>query len=141
MKKVKIAFWVIVFGFLALVIFQNQEFFLARQSLDINLYMASYQTPSVPNAVLFVAFFLAGLLIAYFFSLFERFKANKTIKSLNAALKANEDSMAGLKKDVDAMKASAAQTAPDVVEDATPAVDADATTQDQQERSTAADPS
>ena len=30
MKKVKIAFWIVVFGFVGLIIFQNKEFFMSK---------------------------------------------------------------------------------------------------------------
>ena len=37
MKKATLIIWVIIFGFIALVIFQNQSFFLAKQALRLNL--------------------------------------------------------------------------------------------------------
>ena len=86
MSKVKTAFWVIIFGFIALVFFQNQEFFMARQSIRINLLFTEYNTPVLPGAIFFAIFFLAGLFIAYFFGLPERFKLKKEIKKLNISL-------------------------------------------------------
>ena len=86
MNKAKTVFWVIIVGFILLVFFQNQAFFLARQSLRINLLFYQYQSPEVPGVVFFLAFFLVGLLIAYFFGLAERFQLKKTIKSLSAKI-------------------------------------------------------
>ncbi len=110
MKKVKIAFWLIVFGFVALVIFQNQDFFLAERSLSVNLFFAKYETPLMPNAVLFVAFFLTGLLISYFLSLVDKFKSGKIIKELRAVKNSQVETIDALKKELDASKGLA--TAP-----------------------------
>lgn len=86
MNKAKSAFWVIVVGFILLVFYQNQAFFMARQSLRINLFFYQYQTPEVPGVVFFLAFFLVGLLFAYFFGLAERFRLKKTIKRLSTEI-------------------------------------------------------
>jgi len=37
MKKATLILWVIIFGVIALLIFQNQTFFLSNQSLQVNL--------------------------------------------------------------------------------------------------------
>ena len=69
MKNLKIAFWIILFAFIGLILFQNREFYMSQHSLGIDLMFFNYQTPEVPNAVLFLAFFFAGLLISYFFKI------------------------------------------------------------------------
>ncbi len=84
MKKVKIAFWIVVFGFVGLVIFQNKEFFMAESHLKIDLGFFYYETPILANAIFFVAFFLVGILISYFLSLFKHFKDARTIKTFKA---------------------------------------------------------
>ena len=104
MKKAKIAFWVILCGFIALLAYQNWDFFMSTHGLRINLFFKEYQTPMLQNVILFLIFFCAGLLIAYFFSLFERFKSRKTIKSLMASLDQNEKMVAALKIEIDALK-------------------------------------
>ena len=86
MNKVKTAFWVIIFGFFILIFFQNQPFFMAKQGIRINLVFKEYQIPEMATAVFFLAFFLIGLLISYFFSLAERLRLKKTIKRLSAAV-------------------------------------------------------
>ena len=79
MKKVKIGFWLILIAFLVLVGYQNKAFFLQRHTFDINVWVtAPYKTAEIYNAVLFGACCVAGLVLAYLSSLFERFKANKT---------------------------------------------------------------
>ncbi len=37
MKKATLILWVIIFGFIALFIFQNQTFFLAKNAFNLNL--------------------------------------------------------------------------------------------------------
>ena len=104
MKKAKIAFWVILFGFIALILYQNREFYMSQQSLGLNLLFFDYHTPEIPNAVLFLAFFFVGLLIAYFFSLFERYNSRKAIKTLTANLAASEKMLDALKMENEALK-------------------------------------
>ena len=84
MKKVKIAFWIIIFGFIGLVIFQNKGFFMSESHMVLNLGFFQYETPFLANAIFFVAFFLIGILISYFLSLFRQFKDAKVIKGLKA---------------------------------------------------------
>ena len=86
MNRVKTAFWVIIFGFFMLIFFQNQPFFLAQQSIRINLLFKEYQSPEVATAIIFLGFFLLGLLISYFSSITERLRLKKKIKSLKNIL-------------------------------------------------------
>lgn len=86
MNKFKIALWLVFIGFLGLVIYQNQEYFLTEQSLDINLWVDRYSTMPIPNILFFAGCFVAGFLIAYFLNLLARFKASNTIRTLTAEL-------------------------------------------------------
>jgi predicted membrane protein len=105
MKKVKIAFWVILIGFFVLVVFQNQAFFMAKQSFLINLYFKKYYTAETFNAVIMLALFLCGFLIAYFSGLAERFKSGKTIKTLTATNKTYLEELTQVRKDIEGIKA------------------------------------
>ncbi len=98
MKKVKIAFWIVVFGFIGLVIFQNKEFFMAESRLMIDLGFFYYETPFLANAIFFVAFFLVGVLISYFLSLFKHFKDAKTIKTFKAKETSLVETVSSLEK-------------------------------------------
>jgi cell division protein FtsW (lipid II flippase) len=84
MKKVKFAFWIVVFGFVGLIIFQNKDFFMSQSRLVLNLGFFYYETPHLANAIFFVAFFLLGILLTYFLSLFKQYRDAKTIKALKA---------------------------------------------------------
>ncbi|RJQ77341.1 MAG: LapA family protein [Desulfobacteraceae bacterium] len=104
MKKLKVVLWLIIIGSVGMVMYQNRDFFLARQSLGIDLISTQYQSPALPNAILFIAFFLFGWLIAYLFSLAERFKAGKTIKRLQHTVRSQQNDIDIMKKDVAALK-------------------------------------
>ena len=105
MKKITLIIWVIIFGFIALLIFQNQTFFLANQSLRINLaVIEEYRSPELPIAVLFLVFFIFGILISYLFGFSTRFKANRTIKKLNATMASHNEEVAALRREINSLK-------------------------------------
>ena len=129
MKNVKIVFWIILIAFLLLVGFQNKAFFLQRHSFDLNIWVtAPYKTPEIYNAVLFAVCFVAGLVITYLSGLFERFKANKTIKQLTTTLNEQQTQAEQLRTEIEALKnVSATQVLPvddEPQEDTTASVDA-----------------
>ena len=105
MKKATLIVWVIILGFIALVIFQNQTFFMTSHSLRLNLGVVNeYHTPEMPIAVVFIFFFFSGIVIAYLFGLSTRFKARRTAKKLNAAIISHKDEAAKLKSELDTLK-------------------------------------
>lgn len=104
MKKATLLLWVIIFAFIALLIFQNQSFFLTKNAHSLNFGIKQYSIPEIYNAVLVLIFFFAGLLIAYLFSLSARFKAKRTIKKLNTTIAANINEIDGLKSEVYKLK-------------------------------------
>jgi hypothetical protein len=107
MKKVKVAFWILVFGFVGLVIFQNKGFFMVESRLMIDLGFFYYETPFLANAIFFVAFFLVGILISYFFSLLKHFKDAKTIKTFKAKETSLVETVSSLEKQLSAQRVSA----------------------------------
>lgn len=114
MKKVKIGFWLILIAFLILVGYQNKAFFLQKHSFDLNVWVtAPYTTPEIYNALLFGVCFVAGLVIAYLSGLFERFKANKTIKQLTNTMNEQKTQAEQLRTEIEALKNISTQvTAP-----------------------------
>lgn len=103
-KRVKIGIWVIILGLLALMVFQNQNFFLARQSLGLNLYFKNYSLPEVVNIFLFFICFLAGLLFTAYFLFFDRFKLKKTNKTLNTTINTHLEKISSLEKELETLK-------------------------------------
>ncbi len=104
MKKAKLILWVIIFGFIALFIFQNQTFFLAKNAFNLNLGIGEYLLPELNNAVLVLVFFCTGIIIAYLFNFSARFKAKRKIKKLNATIAHNSKETAGLKGETNTLK-------------------------------------
>ena len=105
MKKATLIIWAIIFGVIALLIFQNQAFFLTNQSLRINLgILKAYHTPELPIAILVLLFFLAGVLIAYLFNVSARFKARRLIKKLNATNASLKSDVEGLQREINSLK-------------------------------------
>ena len=106
MKKVKLAFWIIILVLFGLLIWQNQPYFLSKHSLALNLYFTNGRTIPVFNLIILVAFFCFGLLIAYTSSLLERYRAGKTIKELRANALSLQDTIIGMKNDIAELKSA-----------------------------------
>ncbi|MFH0725279.1 MAG: LapA family protein [Pseudomonadota bacterium] len=111
MKKVKILLWIILLGITALIVYQNKTFFLEKHSFTVNFFVGDIlHSPEWPNIAWFLACFFLGLLIAYFFSLMERFRSNKTIKDLNAKTESLLDMISQLRKELESRKSPMATT-------------------------------
>ena len=105
MKKATLIIWVIILGFIALVIFQNQTFFMAKNSFRLNLgIFEEYLSPELPNAILLLIFFFSGVVIAYLFSFGARFKAKRTIKKLNINIASHINELSELKSEIKQLK-------------------------------------
>ncbi|MBC2716446.1 MAG: LapA family protein [Desulfobacteraceae bacterium] len=101
MRKVKLAFWLILLGLLGVVFWQNQTFFLEKRGVGIDYLIGNYHTPELQIALYFLIFFLVGLLISYFSSLSERFVARKTNRKL-------KDELTNVRKKISDLEASLA---------------------------------
>jgi len=107
MKKVKIAFWLILLVFAGVFAYQNKIYFMAKQNLSLTLpFLETLHTPELPHAVLFLVFFLTGFLVTYFFGLYDRFKSKKTLKNLNAAAADQQNELAALKRELESLRAA-----------------------------------
>ncbi|CAD7849323.1 MAG: hypothetical protein [Olavius algarvensis Delta 4 endosymbiont] len=107
MKKMKIAFWILVFAFLGLIIYQNIAFFRAPLSLQVNLAVKAYETPEFQIWVYFIGVFILGILLTYLFSLPAKFRVGKSIRTLNATIASQRDELGALKNEVAAMRSPA----------------------------------
>ena len=104
MNKTKAVIWLLIFGSLALIIFQNQPFFLNKEVFRINLFFWAYESPAIYVAIIFVGLFIDGLIIAWLFSLPTRMRLNKTIRSLNDTISTQRQELDSLKKEIDSIK-------------------------------------
>ncbi|MFP4650224.1 MAG: LapA family protein [Desulfobacterales bacterium] len=96
MKKLKYLLWLVVIGLVALAVYQNQDFFIEQRSFGIDLYFFEYNAPEMPTGVYYLAVFLIGLLISYFFTLRQKFRSRKTIRQLNEKIADDEKKIASL---------------------------------------------
>ena len=106
MNKAKLIIWLLVLGFMGLVIFQNEGHFLNyQQSLRLNLgVFPEYHSPQLPMVFFHLVFFLYGLLVAYCFGLPGRFRNRKAIKRLTIAATQREKEMAELNTELARIK-------------------------------------
>jgi len=104
MRKFKIGFWAVIFGLMGIVIFQNQDFFMVKQSLSIDLIFTSYPTPELHRAILFVGIFLTGFIISYVFTLIERLRFRKVVKSLGAEIDSQNKNITLLINELESVK-------------------------------------
>lgn len=104
MRKFKIGFWAVIFGLMGIVIFQNQDFFMAKQSLRIDLILTTYETPELHRAILFAGIFLAGFIISYIFTLIDRLRFRKAVKSLGSEIDSQNKNITSLINELEALK-------------------------------------
>jgi uncharacterized membrane protein len=104
MRKFKIGFWAVIFGLMGIVVFQNQDFFMAKQSLRIDLIVTKYETPELHRAILFAGIFLTGFIISYIFTLIDRLRFKKAVKSLGSEIDSQNKNITSLINELEALK-------------------------------------
>ena len=107
MKKFKYVLWVLMIGFLGLLVYQNQGVFLSKHSMVINLGFAQYRIPEIYSILIIAVFFFGGVLLAYATSLLGRYKAHRQIRSLKQTVDAYTGTITTLKKEVEGLKPQA----------------------------------
>ncbi len=128
MKKVKIGFWLLVLAFLLLLGYQNKMFFQEKNAFSLNLYILEpYQSPELYNGVTFAACFVAGLLIAFLFSLLGTMRTRKTIKQLNKDLVDQRGQIDALNTELNAFKSASPPLAENPVAGADETAETEAT--------------
>ena len=81
MKRVKIGIWVLIVVFAFMLIYQNQQFFLAGQSLRLNLLFAEYQSPEWKIVMICTGFFAAGLILGIYILIAYQLRMKKKRKA------------------------------------------------------------
>lgn len=106
MKKIKMVLWLIVFGLIALVAYQNSAYFTYQQALSVELPIIAkhYQTPSLPNIVFLLLFFGVGVLACFFLGLPGRMRTKRELRSLKMTVNSQMDIIAALKKELELVK-------------------------------------
>lgn len=107
MKKLKYMFWLILIGFLGVLVYQNMAFFSGLHSLQINLGFYENRTPELATGAiiaLFVGLSVLLMMMLYFASRFESYRAKKTIKELKAGMEESADTISKLTAEVEMLK-------------------------------------
>jgi len=112
MRNIKIVLVLAVLGLIGLIIYQNMAYLAAPANLQMNLWFAGSYSVGIINAQLILGAFFIGLLISYFFGLSFRFKNNKMIKSLNATLDSQTETITALKSELSKYQAPIPQQEP-----------------------------
>ena len=111
MKNIKIALWVIIIGFIFLLLFQNQEVIIAKQSFKLDLMVVDeYHTPELPNGIIYFVCLLTGFFIAVFAGIADRFKFKKNIRNLKIANKLQLEEISALKSRLESLQEVSSET-------------------------------
>ena len=100
MKKVKITVWVIVLAIIAIVIYQNREFFFAKQSLVFNYLFGTLNTPDFYIILLYIAFFFGGFIFASYFIVLNLVKSKKKINMLQTDINNKLEKISALESEI-----------------------------------------
>jgi uncharacterized integral membrane protein len=111
MKKIKIAFWVIILGFLVLIIYQNLPYFTNKHPFKINLVFVQYTWQELDNFILLLACFILGFILAVFFGMSHRMKSKKEIKRLITAVDSHLERISELRNELDALRSGSPKKA------------------------------
>lgn len=107
MKKLRYMFWLILIGFLVVLVYQNLGFFSSLHSLHINLGFYERSTPDLATGAIiaiFVGVSVLLMMMLYFASRFENYRAKKTIKELRAGMEESTDTISKLTAEVEMLK-------------------------------------
>jgi len=110
MKKTKLFFWMLIVVAIALLVFQNEGYFMeTQQVLRLNLKVfPEYHSPNLPLVAYHLLFFVFGLIVAYLFSTVDRWRRRKTISRLTAEIAAQRQEMETLRSELSQLKGEAA---------------------------------
>ncbi len=123
MKKAKTVLWIIIIGSIGLIIFQNWDYFNARQTLSVDLFFDQYLIPEFSNYFFFLGCFLLGLLLPYIYGFVERLKLNKLIKKLKETTAAQQEEISGLKRELEMMQQRSIESDREPIETPDPAAE------------------
>ena len=100
MKKIKYLLWLIVLALLGVLIYQNQVYFLAKESLKVDAITWKETLPAIPNVAYWGICLLVGLILAGFKGFLVSFRLRGEIREKTAILSKFEKENDELRKEL-----------------------------------------
>ncbi len=107
MKKFKYAFWLIVMAFFGVIIAQNWDYVTTPINLKLNLFVYNEPVPPLTNGAIIaicVGVSVLIMMLFYFASRYETYRAQKTIKALRLGMEESQKSISLLQQEVEVLK-------------------------------------
>ncbi len=108
MKKLKIAFWVIIVIILFIFGYHNSEFFMTKQTLILKYGFGEYTTPELPIVLYWVLFLALAAGVWFLYTLPRRLKMKKEVQQMHDNEIAHLKEIAALRRRIDAYQSQAA---------------------------------
>ena len=107
MKKIRNFLGLTILIFAGLIVYQNRDYFLAKQAFSLNLGVETWQwtAPGYENLAYYGAMLFIGLFFSGFYGFASKFRSRKIIKSLNATIKSHQEMVDSLKSELRAFTA------------------------------------
>ena len=106
MKLIKFLLWFIIIVLLAILVWQNQDYFMAATALHLDLKVESWNwtIPELQTGIYFAICFALGLLLAGFKAVVIKFRLNKNIKAKDKQIVSLNDEINSLKTELEVFK-------------------------------------
>lgn len=103
MKKIKMVVLLLIFAAVGLLIYQNRDYFFAKQALSLSLGVESWNWTftGIRNLGYFGICLAVGLLLTGFKCISIRMKSKKTIKGLNSDIESHLGTISSLKTELE----------------------------------------
>jgi len=103
MKTIKYLLWLIVLGFIGILIYQNLDYFMTKRALKIDLKIASWNwtLPELQNIAYFGICFILGFFLAGIRGFVAKLGLKKDIKKKNTAIASFKEQLVSLKTELD----------------------------------------
>lgn len=113
MKKTKLFFWLLILCAIALLVLQNEGYFMETQQvlrLDLKAF-PEYRSPNLPLVAYHLLFFVFGLIVAYLFGAADRWRRRKTVARLSAEISAQRKEIETQRAELARLKGEASSSA------------------------------
>ena len=107
MKKFKYALWILVAAFFGVIIAQNWDYVMTENILKLNLIIYDKPIPPLTYGAIIAICVGVGVLIMmmfYFSSRYEIYRAKRTIKALRSGMEESQKSISELQHEVELLK-------------------------------------